>query len=96
MHHRFPRLEAVNEVLADAVVPVNTYVKLGFAVDAIQLRKLADPDRESAERESYSGGGSGLELGDFPERDETEALIERSEAAAHEAYSAAFLLCYDP
>jgi hypothetical protein len=78
-------LVTVNEVLADALVPVNTYIKLRFAVDAIRLRKLADPDGESAERESYSGGGSGLELGDFPERNETEALIERSKAAANEA-----------
>ncbi len=39
----FLALETVDEVLADAVVPVGTYVKLRFAVDSIQLRK-PDPD----------------------------------------------------
>ena len=40
----FLALETVNEVLAEAEVPADTYSKVRFEVDSIRLVKLIDPD----------------------------------------------------
>ena len=44
----FLALESVNEVLADATVPADTYDKIRFEVDWIKLVKLVDPEDPDA------------------------------------------------